>query len=176
MNYLDNLGDRDKKTLKIASVFIAFILFTFVIILPLKDRKDFYKKKVEAKKKTLISIAVMSERYKDLKEKVKKSGSSSHNKKDDFTLFSFLDRAAADAGLKRQIKAMKPSTATKTDYIESTVVVELENVSITPLVKYMYTIESSGHNIKIRKVDIKPRYSNPGHMSVTLIISAIQNL
>ena len=176
MNYFDNLGERDKKTLKIASVSIAFILFIFVIILPLKDRKDFYEKKVATKTKAVADIAVMSKRYQDLKNLVNKAGGSSKNKRGYFTLFSFLDKAATDSGLKKQIKAMKPSTSTKADYIESTVVVELEYVSINPLMKYMHVIESSENNVRIKKVDIKPRYSNPERMSVTLIISAIQNL
>jgi len=176
MSIFKNISERDRNTLKLASIFIVFVLFIFVIILPLKDSKDFYKKKVETRKKVASEIAAMSQRYKDLKELVSRYGSSENSRKDNFTLFSFLDKAAADSDLKEQIKAMKPSSVTKPDYIESTVIVELEDVTIDSLMKYMHIIESSEHNMRIKKVDIKPRYSDPGRMGVTLLISAIQNL
>ena len=46
-------------------------------------------------------------------------------------------------------------------------------MDIKSLTSYIHLIESSGHNLKIKKVDIKPRYSAPENINVTLIISAI---
>ena len=69
---------------------------------------------------------------------------------------------------------MKPSVQSGEDYTESVVVVELEDVMLKPLVKYIHRIETSGHNLRITNADIKPRYTSPGRMNVTLLISAIE--
>ena len=173
MNYLKNLSDSDKKTLKIGGTALGVLLYFSLIIFPLKDKADLYEKQILKKTKSAQDMAAMALRYKTLNERFDELMSSAKEDKGNFTLFSFLDGAAADSNLKERIKGMKPSVSSKDNYTESTVAVELEDVDIKALTSYIHLIESSGHNLKIKKVDIKPRYSAPENINVTLIISAI---
>lgn len=174
MNFYKNLSEHDKRTLKIGGVTVALILFIFLVILPLKDKGAYYGRKIAVKEKSAREIAAMSKRYEKLKRRFDELRSAAKSEKGDFTLFSFLDRAASDADLKGHIKAMKPSTQSREEYTESTVMVELEDVALRSLVKYIHTIETSGHNIRIKKADIKPRYSDPEKINVTLLISSVE--
>ncbi|MDT8316689.1 MAG: hypothetical protein RQ824_01710 [bacterium] len=173
MNYLKNLSDSDKKTLKMGGVALSVLLYLILIIFPLKERANFYEKQIIIKTKAAQDMAGMALRYKTLNERFDELMNSAKEDKGSFTLFSFLDGAAADSNLKERIKGMKPTVISKDNYTESTVAVELEDVDIKSLTSYIHMIESSGHNLKIRKVDIKPRYSAPENINVTLIISAI---
>lgn len=173
MNLLKTLSEQDKKTLKIGGVALAVLLYFSVLIFPMKDKDNFYKKQIAKKTKTLEEIATMALRYKTLTERFDSLMSSARQDKGNFTLFSFLDGAAADSGLKERIKGMRPTVSSKDNYTESSVVVELEDVDIKSLTGYIHLIESSRHNLKIKKVDIKPRYSAPENINVTLIISSI---
>ena len=174
MKFYSNLSEHDKKVVKAGTLILAVILFVFFVFLPLKDSVRSYKSKISKKEKDIGELIRMSARYKDLKERLDGLISAAKSDRSDFTLFSFLDRVASQSNLKDYIKAMKPSVQAKDDYTESTVIVELEDVAYKPLFRYIHSIETSGHNLKIEKVDIKPRYSSPDKMNVTLLISAVE--
>ncbi len=174
MNFYKSLSKKEKKTFKAAALVLALLLLLFMVILPLKERRDFYHDRMVRSGKTLEKMTAMSARYKELKAHMAGKGSSSRKGQGNFTLFSFLDKAASDSDIKGNIKSMKPSVQSRENYTESTVLVELEDVSLKPLVSYIHRIESSGQNLRIKKVDIQPRYSNPDQINVTLIISSLE--
>ncbi len=174
INSLKTLSEKDKRTVKAGSVALLFILYLFLVLLPLKDNDRQYSSRIERKMETAKEVVRMSARYKELKAHHEAGTASSKAGESDFTLFSFLDRAASEAGLKDYIKLMKPSVRAKDGYKESTVVLELEDVALEPLTGYLHAIETSGHKVRIKKVDIKPRYSSPNKLNVTLIISAVE--
>lgn len=174
MESYKNLSARDKKTLKTGGIIAALLLFITIVLIPLKDKDSYYGKKIKRKQKVAEEVSRMSARYKVLKERFDNIKSSVKNEKRDFTLFSFLDSSASKAMLKDHIKGMRPSIQSRDDYTESTVTVELEDVDIKSLITFIHTIETSGHNLKIKKVDIKPRYSQPDKINVTLLISSIE--
>lgn len=174
MNIYKNLSTQDKKTLQTGSVIVAIIIFLFFVIMPLKDKENSYKSQITREEKTAEEVASMTRRYAELKKNLEGLKKSARNENSDFTLFSFLDEAASASKLKEHIKAMKPSIQPRDEYTESTVVVELEDVAIDELTKYLHIIESSDYNLRINKADIKPRYSNPESLAVTLHISYIE--
>jgi len=174
MEIFKNLSSKDKVTLRRGGLALAFVIFIALILLPLQDSEKFYRDLIERKEKSSREIYQISARLKELKGRFAGIKEKSRGESGSFTLFSFLDKTASEAGLKERIKGMKPSIQTKDDYTESTVAVELEDVEIEPLVVFIHKVETSGHSLKIRKADIKPRYSSPDKMNVTLIISAIE--
>ena len=174
MNFYKNLSQKEKQTVKRGAIALSLTILIFVIILPLKDERDSYRKRMEKSQKTLELMATMAAKYKNLKSEMSELQKNSRNDKGNFTLFSFLDKAASETGVKGNIKSMKPSVQNRDNYKESTVLVELEDVSLKPLVEYIHSIESSPHSLKMKKVDFKPRYSNPNQISVTMIISSIE--
>ena len=174
MEFYNSLNDKDKKTLKAGGIIAALLLFIAIVLIPLKDSESYYSEKIRTKGKAAEEVNLMASRYKMLKGRFDKIKSTVKNEKSDFTLFSFLDSAASGSDLKDNIKGMKPSVFSRDDYTESTVTVELEDVDIKSFITYLHRVETSGHNLKIKKADIKPRYSSPDKINVTLIISSIE--
>ncbi|KKK54471.1 hypothetical protein LCGC14_3084410, partial [marine sediment metagenome] len=74
----------------------------------------------------------------------------------DYTLFSFLDRLAGEAGIKDRIAYMKPSTSTTTNgrYKISSVEMKLESISLEELVTYLYKTETSKNLVNIKRISI----------------------
>lgn len=173
MSLLKNLSDSEKNTIKWGGIATILLLYVILVLLPLKDKEDDYKRQAQRSLKSAEKVEAMSREYRELTIRFEELKSSNSGKNEDFTLFSFLDKVATDSGLKGSIKGMKPSIQAKEGYTESTVAVELEDVQIKALTEYIHLVESSGQNILIKKVDIKPRYSNPDRINVNLIISAI---
>ena len=123
MNYLKNLSDSDKKALKLGGTALGVLLYFALVIFPLKDRADFYEKQILKKTKDAQDMAAMALKYKTLNERFEELMSSAKEDKGSFTLFSFLDGAAAESNLKERIKGMKPTVSSKDNYTESTVAV-----------------------------------------------------
>ena len=174
MTFLKNLNDRERRILKGGAAAAALLLFLAFVLLPLRQKTLFYRAQIARKAKGVEEMRLMADRYGRLKEAFDKKRRSDQGPGEDFTLFSFLDGAASEAGLKDRIKGMNPSVQVKDDYTESTVAVELEDVTLEPLVRYLHAVESAGLGLKIRKVDLKPRYSSPDLINATLIISAVR--
>ncbi|MDH3976509.1 MAG: type II secretion system protein GspM [Deltaproteobacteria bacterium] len=173
MSLIKNLSESERRTIKWGSIATVFLLYMVLIVLPLKDKEEDYKRLSGKMLKIAERVRAMSREYRGLTKRFEELKSANPQKEESFTLFSFLDKVATDSGLKKNIKGMKPSIQAKEGYTESTVAVELEDVQIKPLTEYIHLVESSGQNIMIKKVDIKPRYSNPDRINVNLIISAI---
>lgn len=173
MSFLKNLSDSEIKTIKWGGITVIIILYMVLLVLPLKDKEKDYKRQARIKMKSAEQVKAMSREYRELTKRFSELKNANPQRDENFTLFSFLDKVATDSGLKGNIKGMKPSIQEKDGYTESSVAVELEDVQIKPLTEYIHLIESSGQNIMIKKVDIKPRYSNPDKINVNLVISAI---
>jgi general secretion pathway protein M len=68
---------------------------------------------------------------------------------------------------------MKPTVSTPSEvYNEESVEVKMEGVTLEQLVRYLYQIETSPQLLKIKKLDIKPRYDNRQILTATFRVSA----
>ena len=73
-----------------------------------------------------------------------------------FTLFSFLEQAAGSAGVKENIKSMKPSASTgKGPFKESLVEMKLERITLGQLVGYLKLIESPEDLVSVKRISIQ---------------------
>ncbi|RLB28591.1 MAG: hypothetical protein DRG66_03385, partial [Deltaproteobacteria bacterium] len=90
-------------------------------------------------------------------------------RKKGFTLFSFLEGTAGDAGVKAYIKYMKPSISTGPGpYQESLVEMELEEITLNQLIGYLYRIESPDNVVSIKRISIKENKKKPGYIDAIL--------
>jgi len=88
-----------------------------------------------------------------------------------FTLFSFLENKAGDAGIKTYIKYMKPSVSTGAGpYKESLVEVKLEEITLHQLINYLYRIESPDDVVSVKRISIKENKKKSGRLDAILQI------
>jgi Tfp pilus assembly protein PilO len=78
-----------------------------------------------------------------------------------------LDRLLERAGLRENVRGIKPSPAPGSR-MEFWIEVVFEKVDLPHLTRFLYEIQSSARGIRIEKMDIKPRYTSPKYLDVTL--------
>jgi general secretion pathway protein M len=149
--------DRREKiaVLAAAGVTALFLLLQFVVF-PAQDRKKVLQRQRVAQRQALEEIQSLRVEYERLQRQAARARSKIAAKKQDFSLFSFLDRTADATGVKDYIVYMKPSeTAQKeTGYRISSVEMKMEAISLDRLTRYLYAVETSPNMVDIRRLSI----------------------
>jgi general secretion pathway protein M len=147
---------------------LLFIVFQFIVF-PLADKRARLSKGLALREKEAIEMRVMQERYRELS---KKSGSLTAllAKRDaGFSLFSFLEKNAADSQVKEHIAYMKPSESPKNElFKQSMVEMKLQAVSLRQLVGFLEKTESAENLVGIDKITIQENTKESATLDVTL--------
>lgn len=146
----------------------AFILVQFVIS-PLMEAKENTRRAVLVNEKALQEIRLLSAEYRMFQSDSGDMGSLLAARPKDFTLFSFLEKMAGEAGVKANIKYMKPSTSSDTGpYKESSVEMKLEDMTLEQLVEYLYLVESEKYLVMIKRISIKQGKGNTNYLTALI--------
>jgi general secretion pathway protein M len=90
-----------------------------------------------------------------------------------FAIFSRLEEFAGQTGIRNNILYMKPTVSTPSEmYNEESVEVKMEGVTLAQLVRYLHHIENSPQLLKIKRLEIKPRFDNRQILTATFRVSA----
>ena len=177
MNFLSQITLTKREKLYVmagTSAIVIFLLIQFLVF-PLFDAKAKMKRSIQANERTLKEITELSAEYRICKDNADYIKTALARKNKDFTLFSFLEKQAGRAGVKKNITYMKPSTATDTGpYRESSVEMKLEEITLKQLVDYLYFIESPRDLVQVKRISIKQ--SNRSQEHLTVLIHALTYL
>ncbi len=166
---------REKYFISAAAVFIGiFCLFQF-LILPFFETRRRVQRGVSTKEDGLQEIVRLSSEYNRYRRSSQGIQQVIAKRSKGFTLFSFLESKAGDAGVKTYIKYMKPSILTEAGpYQESLVEMELDEITLNQLIGYLYRIESPDNVVSIKRVSIKENKKKPGYLDAILQIVTFQ--
>ena len=90
-----------------------------------------------------------------------------------FAIFSRLEEFAGQTGIRNKILYMKPTVSTPSEvYNEESVEIKMEGVTLEQLVRYLHQIENSPQLLKIKRLEIKPRFDNRQILTATFRVSA----
>jgi len=114
--------------------------------------------------------------YDNLNQKAKLSKLRFKNREKAFTLFSFLDRLAGQAGLKDHVVYMKPSTSEQenTRYKRSMVETKLQALTLKQLMPFIYMVEASKNNVEIKRLSITQAGKNERFIDVVMQIETLE--
>ena len=79
---------------------------------------------------------------------------------------SRLDRWIERSNLRQNIRSIKPSPSVTGEGM--TVVVLMEKADLPQLVRFLYEIQSSPGGSRIERLAVKPRYTTPRYLDITL--------
>ncbi len=163
------LARREKFFVMAAVLFIAvFFLFQFLIF-PFFTAKGRIKKGVQAKENALKEMAVLISEFKRYKNDSLGIKKVLGHRKQGFTLFSFLEKAAGEANVKEHIKYKKPSTSVGPDpYKESLVEIKLELVTLKQIIDYLYKIESTDNVVIVKRFSANENKKKTGYLDAIL--------
>lgn len=150
------LTKREKLYVTLGAILVTvFLVFQF-ILLPLVNAQEKVRHSIIVQEKALEDIIALRAEYQRLRVDSGNIGAILAGRPKGFTLFSFLEEHAGRAGIKANIKYMKPSLSTETTpYQESSVEMSLEEITLRQLVEYLYLIESPENLVWIKRLSVK---------------------
>jgi general secretion pathway protein M len=172
MNFWQNTQPRERLFLGGAgAVFVLFLIFKFAIDPLVKHSADLDRQIVAARRQ-LIELRTMQQEYQRQKTVVD-TINSQLKKQQNFAIFSRLEEFAGQTGIRNKILYMKPTVSTPSEvYNEESVEVKMEGVTLEQLVRYLHHIENSPQLLKIKRLEIKPRFDNRQILTATFRVSA----
>jgi general secretion pathway protein M len=170
------LARREKYFVSAAASFIAiFFLFQFLIN-PFFEARRRFQRGVKTKEDALNEVVMLSAEYQKYRRDSQGIKQILAAREQGFTLFSFLEKGAGDAGVKTYIKYMKPSTSGggPGSHKESIVEMKLEAITLQQLVGYFYRIESPKKGVSIKRISIKENKKKSDYIDAILQVVTFQ--
>ncbi len=171
------LAKREKFFVSLGAIFIAIFFLFQLLIFPFFESRRRIQRGIRAKKDGLEEIVRLSTEYHRYQKGSQGIKQILARRKKGFTLFSFLEKAAGDAGVKAHIKYMKPSISTGTGpYKESLVEMKLEAITSEQLIGYLYRIESPDSVVSIKRISINETKKKSDYLDAILQVLTFQQI
>lgn len=172
----NKLNRRERYAIMAAAAVIGIFLIAQFVVEPLFSRTEQKKQSLRAKAVMLEQMQQFKAEYESLTQKTRISQSRFLNREKGFTLFSFLDRLAGEAGIKDRISYMKPSKKVQKNspYKISQVEMKLDAVTLEQLTNYLYGVETSKNIIDITKISISKKDVKQGLITAVLQVETIE--
>ena len=174
MNFWRNLQPRERLFVGGAgAVLVVFLIFKLTIDPMLKRSADLDRQIVAARQQ-LNELRTLQQAYQRQKSVVD-SINNQLKKQPNFAIFSRLEELAGQTGIRSKIVHMRPKPTVSTPnevYKEESVEVKMEGVTLEQLVQYLYQVENSPQLLKIKRLEMKPRFDNRQILTTTFHVSA----
>jgi len=168
---IDSLDTREKRVLLGGVVFIFCFAVLQLVILPFWNSRANLETSIERKNGELVKIKQLQNEYRILKEQEGGIQARIAERHSGFTLFTFLDKQATKAQVKKQIKYMKPSIQEGDDNLnESMVEIKLQRTTLKDIVAFILLVESEENVVSIRRISIQESGNDQGYLDVILQI------
>jgi general secretion pathway protein M len=173
--FWDNLGAREKLyILAGAGLAIAILLVQFAI-LPFWEERERVARAVEAQEKILKEMNTQLAEYRLLRRDMDALQRAVASRPPNFTLYSFVERKAREAGVRGNVKAINPSRGMSAGSFEETMAdVSLEKITTRQLVQFLYHADSPRDAVRIRKLTVRKSMESPEYLTATVQLATYQ--
>ncbi len=170
------IARREKYAIGLAAGIIAVIIVVQLIISPIVSKRRRLDRQIEAQGSALQDMLALQSEYKSIKNMADAARASVAGRSRGFTLFSFLDNLAGQAGLKDRIAYMKPSTSIQEDgpFKISIVETKLQAITMKQLTAYIYRIETSRNMVRIKRLSITKTGRQAGTIDAVLLVETFE--
>jgi len=163
------LAKREKYLIALAVVVVVFAVLIQLVVMPFMEGRERMQNGVAAKEKNLQEIVRLRQEYQVLKQGSETLSQRLSSRPANFTLFSFLEKAAGEAGVKNNIKYMKPSASTgKGPFKESLVEMKLETITLRQMVEYLKLIESPDDIVSVKRISVQTNKKETQYLDAIL--------
>lgn len=124
---------------------------------------------IRTKEDELKEIVILRAEHQSHKKRTQEIQKALANRKEGFTLFAFLERVAAKAGVKDYIEYMKPSVLQGAGHQKKSMVeMKLEKITLKQLIGYLYRIELPENAISVESILVMENKREAGHLDAVL--------
>jgi general secretion pathway protein M len=173
---LKTLNRREKYIIYGAGCLIALLIIIHFVITPFIEKKNQMQRNLQTKKTELGEMRRLQAEYNALKQKLQLSQTSIGKREKGFTLYSFMNQLAGQAGIKDRISYMKPTNTVQknSNYKLSRVEMKLDGVTLEQLTGYLYGIETSKNLVIVKKLSISKKEKNDSLVNVILQVETVE--
>jgi type II secretory pathway component PulM len=168
-------SDRDRRAVIIGVTSICFLI-VYIIFHSLSSGTDHLQKQVKQLKVELVRVQNLRNEYEVSKTKI--SEISSRLKEENEPLISVVERILLDENIDRKnfsIRDVNARTTEKEDmYEESSIDVELKDLSLKDLVDILYKIQNNSSFLKVSNLNITTKFDKSDSMTVKLRVSTFK--
>ncbi|MBN1832925.1 MAG: type II secretion system protein M [Deltaproteobacteria bacterium] len=161
------LAKREKNLVIGAACFLGIFFLFHLLIFPFFEKKDRMEKGIKARETELEEMIRLSDEYEAYKGDTQGIEQVLARRNRGFTLRTFLQEKANEAGVIIGRIDQFPSKDMG-NFMESTMEVKLEAVTLKQLMEYLYRIESPEDLVSVSTISIKQNKKEPGYHDVTL--------
>ncbi len=170
MTFFQNLQLREKILVVCTAVAVVlFLLFTLVIA-PVLDRSARLDRQIRKAEQDLKNLKIYRREYNRQKQTLD-TLNARLSQRQNISLLPRVAKLARDTGTSDKITGMTPSNSSSEAFTEESVAIEMADVTLEQLAKYLYAIEQSRQFLKIKRLTIKPRLSDRQLLSVSFRVS-----
>jgi type II secretory pathway component PulM len=173
--FWDNLGAREKLYILAGMGIAALILLVQFAILPFWEERERVAKAIDAQEKILKEMNAQLTEYRVLRRDMDSIQRAMASRPSDFTLYTFVERKAREAGVRPNVKAINPSRGMNAGTYEETMAdVSLEKITLRQLVQFLYQADSPRDAVRIRKLTVRKSLESPEYLSATVQLATYQ--
>jgi general secretion pathway protein M len=170
------LNDREKKIVLGGGIAAALLILFGLIIIPFNTATKRYEREIKEKSEKLAMMIAFQDELKSLRDA--SNAGSIPVPPANFTLLTFLENLAIEAGIKEKITKMKPSSPEIEGGLKTTAVeIKLEKLDLEQLVSFLYKVEKNRQiAFKTKRLVVKTRFDNKQLLDATFqVINIVPN-
>lgn len=173
---LAKLNKREKYiVLGIGTLLVLFIVVQ-VIVRPLFTRNHRLQNQLKIQTAELTAMQKQRAEYEGLQATSRSSIARFNQRGEGFTLYKFMNRLAGEAGIKENIKSMKPTTTEQkgSRYKISRVDMRIESITLAQLTDYLHRVETSANMVNIKKMSVTKKEDKEGLLTAVLQVETLE--
>ncbi len=170
------MSKRERNMVTVAVIAIAIFMIIQFGVIPLKGKRERMARALDSKTDTLTQMIQLKAQYETLTGNARQARIQFDEREPGFTLFSFLDRLAGQAGIKDHISYMKPSRSEdkESPYRLSLVEMKLQDIDLKQLTPYLHMVETSKNVVYIRRMSITKNRKDEGVVDAILQVETYE--
>lgn len=170
---LGRLNPRERRLVAIFAV-LAMVTFLYVgLIEPIVEQHTHIERRIETLSRGLGTLEQLAARIRTLEGELGAKKNPT-NTSEDFSLFSFIDRATSAAIAADAVSSMNPSRRKLPGGLEETSVeLRLQDIALSELVGLLRQIELASEPVYIKRLDLQRRYDDRTRFDATIIAGAV---
>lgn len=175
--FLIRLSTRERWMLGGGGLVASFLIIFFFFVDPTLQRMVQLDSLIPRKERDLSELIRLKEAFQGVSKEIDviEQGLPAESS---FSPLSFLEEHAAKNQIKGNIAFIRPLAPQehKSKYRELPVEVKVEKVTLAQIIPFLTALENSNNRLRIKRLSMKTRFSNPDLMDVTFLVLSYEKV
>jgi len=154
---------------------VALLLIGYAnFFAPAWERMALLERLIPRKESEVREFAALKDEYLRISEEIQKI-EEGLPRENEFSPLSFLEEKAARNQIRSNIAYIRPlPPQVHASYREILVEVKVQGVTLARVIPFLNAIETAPYTLRIKRLSLKTRFSDPTHMDITFLVSSYE--